>query len=336
MDKLREAASLALEALERLVGWMDSRDMVVAGAEREAITALREQLAQAQGEWVDLTSKEINEVWCSGINYEAAVNAVIAKFKSKNTPPVVPQREPVACSKDAPVHIYLQTGCDDEDCECAFNEWGDVTWCGEKIHDSDIHYVRADNTQPSSPNLNCKSVQRRLATSWGYVRKEEYDMARVAAASQMRDTCIEVCDKVLGENNISKAIATLPIPKIQWRDLTTTEIHDCYSGEFGISINELDFARAVIAKFKEKNTPPVVQQGEPVAWQPIETLKPTAEELDILMGDGSVLCNVLTQADGDLWWGGSGTGEKFIDPKHADVTHWRKHSDTTPFTKEQK
>jgi hypothetical protein len=71
-------------------------------------------------------------------------------------------------------------------------------------------------------------------------------------------------------------------------------------------------------------------QGEWVAWQPIETLKPTADELDILMGDGSVLCNVLTQADGDLWWGGSGTGEKFIDPEYAAVTHWRKHSDTTP------
>jgi hypothetical protein len=77
-------------------------------------------------------------------------------------------------------------------------------------------------------------------------------------------------------------------------------------------------------------TPPVVPQGEPVAWQPIETLKPTVEELDILIGDGSVLCNVLTQADGDLWWNGSGTGEKFIDPEYADVTHWRKHSDTTP------
>lgn len=114
------------------------------------------EVAQPQGEWVDLTDDEI-EVVIAGecIKQDLAatdihiINAAITKFKEKNTPPVVPQGEPVACSKDAPVHIYLQTGCDDEYCECAFNDWGDVTWCGEKIHDSDIHYVRADNTPPS-------------------------------------------------------------------------------------------------------------------------------------------------------------------------------------------
>ena len=86
--------------------------------------------------------------------------------------------------------------------------------------------------------------------------------------------------------------------------------------------------KELIAK-KEMQLAETVKQ-EPVAWQPMETLKPTVEELDILIGDGSVLCNVLTQADGDLWWNGYGTGEKFIDPEYADVTHWRKHSDATP------
>lgn len=42
----------------------------------------------------------------------------------------------------------------------------------------------ANTAQTTTPNLNCKSVQKRLATSWGYVRKEEYDMAKVAAAMQ--------------------------------------------------------------------------------------------------------------------------------------------------------
>jgi hypothetical protein len=69
---------------------------------------------------------------------------------------------------------------------------------------------------------------------------------------------------------------------------------------------------------------------EPVAWMPITEPYPPGDELDILMGDGSVLCGLLPQADGDLWWEGSGTGEKFIDPKYANVTHWRIHSDTTP------
>ena len=68
---------------------------------------------------------------------------------------------------------------------------------------------------------------------------------------------------------------------------------------------------------------------EPVAWKTMEAKYPSLEKLDIRMGDGSILCDVWPQSDGDLWWEGSGTGEKFIDPKYADVTHWRVHSDTT-------
>jgi hypothetical protein len=69
---------------------------------------------------------------------------------------------------------------------------------------------------------------------------------------------------------------------------------------------------------------------EPVGWQTMEAKYPSLEKLDIRMGDGSILCDVWHQSDGDLWWEGSGTGEKFIDPKYANVTHWRVHSDTTP------
>ena len=73
-----------------------------------------------------------------------------------------------------------------------------------------------------------------------------------------------------------------------------------------------------------------LESQEPVAWHLIEALYPQGERLDIRMGDGSILCNLLPQADGDLWWDGSGTGEKFIDPVYADVTHWRIHSNTHP------
>jgi hypothetical protein len=69
---------------------------------------------------------------------------------------------------------------------------------------------------------------------------------------------------------------------------------------------------------------------EPVAWVPIEQPYMGGQTIDILMGDGSILCNVLPQFDGDLWWEGAGTGEKFIDPKRANVTHWRVHSNTAP------
>ena len=68
---------------------------------------------------------------------------------------------------------------------------------------------------------------------------------------------------------------------------------------------------------------------EPVAWQTMEAKYPSLEKLDIRMGDGSILCNVWPQSDGDLWWEGSGTGEKFIDPKYANVTHWRIHAEHT-------
>jgi hypothetical protein len=74
----------------------------------------------------------------------------------------------------------------------------------------------------------------------------------------------------------------------------------------------------------------LAQEQEPVAWQTMEAKYPTLEKLDIRMGDGSILCSVWPQNDGDLWWEGSGTGEKFMDPKYANVTHWRVHSDTTP------
>lgn len=65
------------------------------------------------------------------------------------------------------------------------------------------------------------------------------------------------------------------------------------------------------------------ERAEP--WKPISEPYELGDELDILLSDGSILCAVLPQFDGDLWWGGDGTGEKFIDPKTANVTHWRIH-----------
>jgi hypothetical protein len=104
MDKLREAAALALEALEGGL-WdygpgQDEHDKC-----NEVITALREALAQPQGEWVDLREDELETLFQDSIGKHAFefANAVIAKFKEKNTPPTVKesltvqtQGEPVA------------------------------------------------------------------------------------------------------------------------------------------------------------------------------------------------------------------------------------------------
>ncbi len=60
-----------------------------------------QHLNMVQGEWVDLTDDEIKSAltnWFSEPMYWAVQDAksAIAKFKEKNTPPVMPQGEPVA------------------------------------------------------------------------------------------------------------------------------------------------------------------------------------------------------------------------------------------------
>ena len=57
------------------------------------------------------------------------------------------EQEPVAKHKDAPEIIYLQV-CDDSDCEAAFCDHHDVSWCQDKINDSDVKYIRADTAPP--------------------------------------------------------------------------------------------------------------------------------------------------------------------------------------------
>jgi hypothetical protein len=51
--------------------------------------------------------------------------------------------------KDAPKTIYLQV-CEENECDSEFWEHEGVTWCGDKINDSDIEYTRADISQQPS------------------------------------------------------------------------------------------------------------------------------------------------------------------------------------------
>lgn len=114
---LEQAAQQALEALESCQyvddgGWGHQEyDETKTDA---AITATREALAQpqdhihdatkkVQGEWVDLTEDEIFAMWIVASStsptcdrHKHFANALFAKFKSKNTPPAVPQGELVA------------------------------------------------------------------------------------------------------------------------------------------------------------------------------------------------------------------------------------------------
>ena len=93
-DQQRAAMQMALEALE----WYgDDWDEGKYKDVKKAQAALREALAQPQGEWVDLTDEEIREIhWSKPMDEYVYARSIIAKFKEKNTPPVVPQGEPVA------------------------------------------------------------------------------------------------------------------------------------------------------------------------------------------------------------------------------------------------
>lgn len=57
-------------------------------------------------------------------------------------------------------------------------------------------------------------------------------------------------------------------------------------------------------------------------WLPVPDKHPTFDPVDLQLADGSVLCGCVPQIDGDYWWEGP-SGEVFIDPRYAPVTHWR-------------
>ena len=60
----------------------------------------------------------------------------------------------------------------------------------------------------------------------------------------------------------------------------------------------------------------------PAGWLPVPEKHPTFDPVDLRLSDGSVLCGCIPQLDGDYWWEGP-SGEVFIDPRYAPVTHWR-------------
>ena len=164
-EKLKSAARQALEILEiyrplSLPIKVSALDKV----RETAIEALREALDQQQRECklslVDWSMNPVTGEIFIPIKpaeqdkplYRKVLREILDAYEQAN-------QEPAAAYKDAPSIIYLQTGCDDSDpfeCGCSFNEWGDVSWCAEKIHDTDIPYIRADY----APHMQHKKVQK--------------------------------------------------------------------------------------------------------------------------------------------------------------------------------
>jgi hypothetical protein len=87
-----------------------------------------------------------------------------------------------------------------------------------------------------------------------------------------------------------------------------------------VSVAEQDQinAEAAIRSIYGAQPAPSIPEG----WKPIPEKHPTFDLVDLRLADGSVLCGCVPQSDGDYWWNGP-SGEVFIDPKYAPVTHWR-------------
>ena len=97
-------------------------------------------------------------------------------------------------------------------------------------------------------NLNCKSVQKRLATVWGYVKAEQAEQEPVA---YMFEGVLFLPKEA---THYMKDYGTpLYAAPVRTKDLTDDEIADC--GDFAgvITLTDLQFARAVIAADREKN-----------------------------------------------------------------------------------
>lgn len=149
--------------------------------------------------------------------------------------------------------LYISQACAERGCACHYS----VEVDGEPI----LVY-----TAPQQElNLNCKSVQKRLATSWGYVKAEQEPVAliqlRQVHAVQGMDGTWNVSPYMAGMfNGLELAMAifedrepdyrTAP-PQREWVGLTEDEV-EAYEIMGGKS--DAMLARALEALLKEKNT----------------------------------------------------------------------------------
>jgi hypothetical protein len=216
-NQQRAAMQMALDALEAWKQCCEPKDWP--GDDEAAITALREALevssggtesscggmAQPQGEWVEIIDDDVLSVMrhtSPATHPQLFARAIIAKFKEKNTPPVMPQSDFAA-----------------------------------KIIAKALHYPECWDTA-AYPTLDDAVIE---AEAWD---------CHGCSVCKPQNHSGEATDMVQGD----------------WVDLTDDELMEvlCEMAASNV-VNDSVFAKAVIAKFKEKNTPKVVPQGEPVA-----------------------------------------------------------------------
>jgi uncharacterized small protein (DUF1192 family) len=77
----------------------------------------------------------------------------------------------------SPERIYLQH--DPEDTGEPFNEAHEVTWCADKINDTDIEYVRADlaAAQPQDSEPIIDALSKRVDAQQAEIERLEHDIS---------------------------------------------------------------------------------------------------------------------------------------------------------------
>jgi len=91
---------------------------------------------------------------------------------------------------DAPQRIWLQV-CDDADCVEPFGAHDGVTWCQDKIHDTDIEYVRAERiAQMHSAYANS---QQQFVEAAERIAALEAALEQARVALEQARVALEVC-----------------------------------------------------------------------------------------------------------------------------------------------
>ena len=128
-------------------------------------------------------------------------------------------------------------------------------WLSEAF---DAGFLSVKQSDLSEINLNCKSVQARLATSWGYVKAEQVeqrsDSERMEPVAWIKDNKLQLDG--LRTSLLFHADGWTPLyaAPVQQVDLTDGEIAKALGFNIMlVTTKELKDARAVIAAYKEKN-----------------------------------------------------------------------------------
>ncbi|WP_396190225.1 hypothetical protein [Flavobacterium sp.] len=264
-DQTKAAMQMGLEALEEAVAGMGGSYATWSITGKEAITALREALAQHPMDY--------NQGFVDGVEEGRAMSQPQERFA--NAGKVMPNLWPVI--------NWLENGCDPKEAAKELRVYEASR--GQNHSEQHLNMVQgepvgyiptavcrflSDNkttayaesqvwnkpregyqavyaSQPSSPNLNCKSVQRRLATSWGYVLPEQQEPVAKVVRNEAGQIAMQKPDGSYFDmsKHIGQTFYTEPINLDQI-------LHDPENQPSQYGTVPMEYVEAAIAETKEK------------------------------------------------------------------------------------